>query len=61
MSSGSSTTQIMLRSRRSLAQMRQGSLSVTFWQVEQKVIRSFTSRIVSASARASAAGMRRRW
>src|SRR3990172_4276630 len=61
MSSGSSTTQMMVRSRLSLAQMRQGSLSVTFWQTEQKVIRSLTSRIASASALASAAGMRSRW
>ena len=51
---------MMVRSRRSLAQMRQGSLSVTFWQTEQKLIRYFTSRIASASAFASAAGMRSR-
>ena len=60
MSSGSSTTQMTERSRESLLQTRQGSISVTFWQVEQRVTRSFTSRIAWASECASAAGMRRR-
>src|SRR4051812_16954140 len=49
------------RSRRASAQMVQSSSSVRFPHSRQKPMRSFTSRIASASANASSFGTRRMW
>jgi len=60
MSSGSATTHIWERSRLSLRQMRHGSESVMFWQVEHRMMLSLMARIASARARASSSGIRMR-
>ena len=44
-----------------VAEAHQGSLSVTFWQTEQRTVFSFSSMIACASAIASSGGMRSRW
>src|SRR3954471_4341480 len=60
-SPGSSTTQISPASRRSSWQIRQRSSSARLKQTWQSPIRSFTSRMASASALASSASARRMW
>src|SRR5262245_5996374 len=61
MLNGSSTTQILARSRRSSAQKEQGSTAVIALQREQWKSRRLTSTIASASASASASETLSRW
>jgi hypothetical protein len=60
-SPGSSTTQIIVGSRRSSWQIAQRGPSARLKQISQRLIFSFTSRIASASAAASSAEVRRMW
>src|SRR4051794_4477372 len=60
-SPGSSTTQMRSASRRSSWQMRQRGSSARLKQISHIPMRSFTSRIASASAFASSASARRMW
>ena len=60
-SCGSSTTHSVLRSRRSSRQIAQRGPSARLKQISHSVIFSFTSRIASASANASASDVRRTW
>src|SRR3954468_11354345 len=60
-SPGSSTTQMSPASRRSSWQIRQRSSSARLKQTWQSPIRSFTSRMASASAVASSVSARRMW
>jgi hypothetical protein len=60
-SEGSSTTQITSGSRRSSAQIRQIGPSARLKQVWHRPMRSLTSLIARASARASSSLARSRW
>src|SRR6185436_10876629 len=60
-SPGSSTTQMSSVSRRSSWQMRQRGSSARLKQTSQSRMRSLTSRIASARARASSGSVRRMW
>src|SRR5688572_10954945 len=61
MSRGSSTTQIEAVSRRESVQISHSSVSLTFQQRRQKVMRSFTSVMAWARRRASTGSSLRRW
>src|SRR5215218_2211633 len=61
MSDGSSTTHTVEGSRRSSEQIRQRGPSARLKQISHSPIRSFTSRIASASASASSSEARSRW